>query len=457
MPSLPAKRLFDRSSELQARLHDLIPGGAHTYSRGSDQYPEHMTPVLVRGHGCRVWDADDNEYIEYGMGLRSVTLGHGFRPVVEAVCSAIANGTNFTRPTVLELAAAEDFLGLVPGADMVKFAKNGSDVTTAAVRLARAATGRVKVAACEQPFFSTDDWFIGATQMNGGIPESSREATVRFRYNDLESLAAVLSAGDVACVVLEAATATAEPKSGYLQGVRRLCDQHGSLLILDEMITGFRWSAHGAQTVYDVRPDLSCWGKAMGNGFPVSALAGKREFMELGGLRTDRERVFLLSTTHGAESGSLAAFRAVVKTYLNDDPVSRMEQAGKLLADGVRAAVHEAGLAEYVQLTGRTSCLNFVTRDPDKNPSQAYRTLFLQELLRRGVLGQSFVTSAAHSDHDIERTVAAVCGALPPYRRSIEQGSVDGLLEGRPVAPAIRRYAAPRTLEAPAGAPALIP
>ena len=163
MPSFPANRSFERSSELQARLHDLIPGGAHTYSRGSDQYPEHMTPVLVRGHGCRVWDADDNEYIEYGMGLRAVTLGHGFRPVVEAVCSAIANGANFTRPTVLELAAAEDFLGLVPGADyLVKFAKNGSDVTTAAVRLARAATGHVKVAACEQPFFSTDDWFIGS-------------------------------------------------------------------------------------------------------------------------------------------------------------------------------------------------------------------------------------------------------------------------------------------------------
>jgi glutamate-1-semialdehyde 2,1-aminomutase len=125
MPSFPANRSFERSSELQARLHDLIPGGAHTYSRGSDQYPEHMTPVLVRGHGCRVWDADDNEYIEYGMGLWAVTLGHGFRPVVEAVCSAIANGANFTRPTVLELAAAEDFLGLVPGADMVKFARTG--------------------------------------------------------------------------------------------------------------------------------------------------------------------------------------------------------------------------------------------------------------------------------------------------------------------------------------------
>ena len=452
MPPVPANRSFERSNTLQAKLHHLVPGGAHTYSRGSDQYPEFMAPVLTRGRGCRVWDADGNEYIEYGMGLRSVTLGHGFRPVVDAVCSAIADGVNFSRPTALELAAAEDFLNLVPGADMVKFAKNGSDVTTAAIRLARAVTGRVKVAACKQPFFSTDDWFIGTTEMDGGIPESSREATVRFSYNDLKSLAAVVGADDIACVILEAATSTTEPELGYLEGVRRLCDRHGSLLVLDEMITGFRWSAHGAQAVYDIRPDLSCWGKAMGNGFPVSALAGKREFMELGGLRTDRERVFLLSTTHGPERGSLAAFRAVVKAYANDDPIGRMENAGRLLVDGVEAAVRDEGMADYVQLTGRSSCLTFITRDAEKNPSQAYRTLFLQELLQRGVLGQSFVTSAAHTDLDIEQTVAAVRGALPLYKRAIEGGSVEGLLEGRPVAPAIRQLAAPRRIEPSAAA-----
>ncbi len=447
MPHVPANRSFERSSELQARLHHLVPSGAHTYSRGSDQYPEFMTPVLTHGRGCHVWDADGNEYIEYGMGLRSVTLGHGFRPVVEAVCSAIADGVNFTRPTALELAAAEDFLDLVAGAEMVKFAKNGSDVTTAAIRLARAATGRVKVAACEQPFFSTDDWFIGTTAMDSGIPEPTRKSTVHFRFNDLDSLSSVLAAGDVACVILEAATSAAEPAPGYLQGVRRLCDRHGTLLIIDEIITGFRWSPHGAQAVYDIQPDLSCWGKAMGNGFPVSALAGKREFMELGGLRTDRERVFLLSTTHGAETGSLAAFRAVVSAYADNDPIAIMERAGRLLVEGVEAAIADQALADYVQLTGRPSCLTFITRDADKNPSQAYRTLFLQELLQRGVLAQSFVTSAAHTDLDIEQTVAAVRGALPRYRRAIECGSIDGLLEGRPVAPAIRQFAAPRRIE----------
>ncbi|AKS36257.1 glutamate-1-semialdehyde 2,1-aminomutase [Mycolicibacterium goodii] len=448
MPDVPENRSFDLSNKMQSRLHDLVPGGSHTYSRGSDQYPEFMTPILTRGDGCHVWDVDGNEYVEYGMGLRSVTLGHGYRPVVEAVCAAIADGMNFSRPTELELAAAEDFLEMVPTAEMVKFAKNGSDVTTAAVRLARAATGRVKVAACLQPFFSTDDWFIGTTEMSGGIPETARQETVRFPYNDLPSLAAVLESDDFACVILEAATSTTEPEPGYLEGVRRLCDEHGALLIIDEMITGFRWSAHGAQSIYGIQPDLSCWGKAMGNGFPISALAGKRAFMELGGLRTDRERVFLLSTTHGPERGSLAAFRAVVRAYAGDDPIGRMEHAGRLLADGVQAAVREQGLSDHLQVVGRPSCLTFVTRDTELAPSQAYRTLFLQELIARGVLGQSFVTSAAHADLDIEATVDAVRCALPVYRRAIESGSVEGLLEGRPVAPAIRQYAAPRRIDA---------
>ncbi|MET0698518.1 MAG: glutamate-1-semialdehyde 2,1-aminomutase [Mycobacterium sp.] len=437
---------FERSAKLQARLHDLVPGGAHTYARGSDQYPEFITPILTRGASARVWDVDDNEYVEYGMGLRSVTLGHGFRPVVDAVSAAIVDGVNFSRPTELELAAAEDFLELVPGADMVKFAKDGSDATTAAVKLARAVTGRVNVAVCEQPFFSTDDWFIGTTAMDGGIPAATAAATLRFRYNDLESLAAVLAADDVACVILEAATATAEPQPGFLEGVRALCDQHGTLLVFDEMITGFRWSAHGAQSVYGVRPDLSAWGKAMANGFPLSALAGKREYMELGGLRAEGPRVFLLSTTHGPETASLAAFRAVVHEYRSGDPIARMEHAGRRLTEGVRAAVAEAGLGDYVQIIGRPSCLVFVTRDAEGTPSQAYRTLFLQELLRRGVLGQSFVTSAAHTDADIDHTVAAVRGALPVYRRAVDAGSVAGLLEGRPVAPALRATAHPREL-----------
>ncbi|MFV8054996.1 glutamate-1-semialdehyde 2,1-aminomutase [Mycolicibacterium peregrinum] len=436
-------RSFEQSNRLQARLHELVPGGAHTYARGSDQYPESMAPVLVRGKGCRVTDADGNEFVEYGMGLRAVTLGHGYAPVVEAVRAAIADGVSFSRPTVHELAAAEDFLRLVPGADMVKFAKNGSDVTTAAVKLARAVTGRTRIAICDQPFFSTDDWFIGTTAMASGIPDDVVAQTVRFPYNDVAALKECLQDNDVACVVMEAATATAEPGPGYLEAVRALCNRTGTLLVFDEMITGFRWSAGGAQAVYGVTPDLSCWGKAMGNGFPLSALAGKREFMELGGLRTDQDRVFLLSSTHGPETASLAAFRAVAQAYRDDDPVARMERSGRRLTEDVTAAAREAGLTDHVQVVGRPSCLVFITRDAEQVPSQAYRALFLQELLHHGVLGQSFVTSAAHGDDDIDLTVDAVRSALLVYRHAIDDGSVAGHLKGRPVAPAIRRTAYP--------------
>ncbi|WP_067709822.1 glutamate-1-semialdehyde 2,1-aminomutase [Nocardia yamanashiensis] len=434
-------REFGRSNAIQERLHQLVPGGAHTYARGADQYPDGMAPVLVRGAGARVWDADGNSYVEYGMGLRSVTLGHGYAPVVAAVAATIADGVNFSRPTELEMLAAEDFLSVVPGADMVKFAKNGSDTTTAAVKLARAVTGRETVAVCDQPFFSTDDWFIGTTEMDAGIPGVG---TVKFRYNSLESVAAVLESGAVACVILEQATAMAEPAPGFLEGVRALCDRHGTLLVFDEMITGFRWALGGGQSIYGVIPDLSCWGKAMGNGFPISALAGKREFMELGGLRTDADRVFLLSTTHGPETGALAAFRAVVEAYRTTDPVARMEAAGNRLADGVAAITAELGLSEHLQVIGRPSCLVYATRDAAGRPSQPFRTLFLQELLERGVLGQSFVTSAAHTDADIDHTLDAVRDAAAVYRKALDQGSVDGLLNGRPVAPALRRHAAPR-------------
>ena len=441
---------FTRSDAAQARLHELVPGGAHTYARGSDQYPEGMAPVIRRGRGARVEDLDGNTFVEYGMGLRSVTLGHAHPAVVEAVTQAVAEGTSFSRPTHLELAAAEDFLERVPGADMVKFTKNGSDATTAAVRLARAATGRPLAAICRShPFFSTDDWFIGTTEMSAGILPQHLTTTVGFDYNDLGSVRDLLAAhpGEIACFVLEAATALAEPEPGFLEGLRDLADQHGIVLVLDEMITGMRWSSGGAQAVYGVTPDLSTWGKALGNGVAVSALAGRRSLLELGGLSTDRPRVFLLSTTHGPETIGLAASLAVSRVYREEDVVGTMERQGTRLAEEVNAASRELGLEDHVAVIGRPSCAVFTTKDHLGRPSQAFRTLFLQELLQRGVLGQSFVISAAHTDEDLDLTVDAVRGALPLYARALEQGGVEGLLRGRPVAPALRSLAEPRRLE----------
>ena len=441
---------FVRSAAAQARLHELIPGGAHTYARGSDQYPEQMSPVIVRGSGARVEDLDGNWFVEYGMGLRSVTLGHGYRPIVDAVARAAADGVNFSRPSIWELRAAEEFLEQVPMADMVKFAKNGSDATTAALKLARAVTGRPLVAICRnQPFFSTDDWFIGATAMRAGIPTRISDLTVNFAYNDLESVRDVLSrhSGQVAAIFLEQATATAEPAPGFLEGLRALADEHGVVLVFDEMITGMRWARGGAQSIYGVKPDLSTWGKALGNGFSIAALAGRRDIMELGGLNTDRSRVFLLSTTHGAETTGLAAYLAVADEYRQRDVVGIMESQGRILADGINQAAADLGLSAQIAVIGRPSCMVFATKDAAGNPSQAFRTLFIQELLDRGVLAQSLVISAAHSVEDLSLTIDAFQGAMQVYRRAVEAGTTDGLLRGRPVAPAMREYAEPRRLD----------
>jgi len=436
---------FARSHELQERAHRLIPGGAHTYAKGDDQYPREAPGFFVRGEGCRSWDPDGNCFVEYGMGLRSVTLGHGYEPVVRAAQAALAQGTNFIRPHVLEADAAErllGFLGRDDGEHMVKFAKNGSDVTTAAVRLARAATGRDLVALCsDHPFFSTDDWFITTTAMSAGIPRSVAELTVGFHYNDLASLDACFDAHPdrIAAVVMEGESST-PPQPGFLEGVARICRERGAVFVLDEMITGFRLHQRGAQGLHGIDPDLATYGKALGNGMAVSALVGRRELMELGGLHTERERVFLLSTTFGGETHALAAAMAVMDAYESEPVIEHMWRYGERLADAVRAAVADAGLDGLVGVEGRPCNLLFFTKDPDGNRSQPYRTLFIQELVARGVIGPSFVDSYAHDDAALDQTVEAVRGALEVYRRAVDAGTTDGLLIGPPSKVVFRRY-----------------
>jgi glutamate-1-semialdehyde 2,1-aminomutase len=376
------------------------------------------------------------------MGLRSVTLGHAYPPVVEAAYRQMLLGENYTRPSALEVDCAEQFLRLIEGADMVKFAKNGSDVTTAAVKLARAFTGRDLVAICiDHPFFSTDDWFIGTTAMNAGIPQAIQDLTVKFHFNDLQSVRELFEAypGQIACLVMEAETAVA-PVGEFLSETLRLCHEHGALLILDEIITGFRWHVGGAQKMYDIVPDLSTFGKALGNGFSISALAGKREIMELGGLQHEKERVFLLSQTHGAENHVLAAARATMCVYEREPVIETLDRQGKRLAAGVSQVIESNSVGGYFELAGRPCNLIFMTRDQEKNRSQPFRTLFLQEIIRRGIIGPSLVVSYSHSDEAIDRTVEAIDGALGVYARALDEG-VEKYLTGRPVQPVMRKFA----------------
>ena len=431
---------FAASEEHTSAVRDLIPGGAHTYAKGEDQYPAGMAPVIERGAGCRVWDIDGNEFVEFGSGLRSTTLGHGFEPVVRAVQRQLADGVNFVRPHRLEREAAERMIDLVPSAEMVKFGVNGSDTTTAAVRLARAYTGRDMVAVCQQhPFFATDDWFIVTTAMSAGIPEAVRPLTVPFYYNDLPSLESLFGTypGQIAAVVLEAETAE-PPAPGFFAGLRELCDRHGALLILDEIITGFRWHERGAQFIYAIEPDLCTFGKGMANGFPLSALAGRREVMRLGGYAEDADRVFLLSQTAGGQPWALAALLAVIDTYEREHIAEQLHSIGADLRIAVEDVVAEAGLSSYFQLRGRDCNLVYVARDGDGHPSQEFRTLVLQEFLEHGILAPSFVVNAAHDPKAVRHAVDAVAELMPVYRRALEDG-VSAVLRGRPVRPAIRR------------------
>ncbi len=432
----------DTARGLQRRAHELIPGGCHTYAKGDDQFPLNAPPLMVRGRGCHAWDVDGREFIEYGMGLRSVTLGHAFAPVVEAAQRALADGVNFTRPAPIELACAETFLEAVPTAEMVKFCKDGSHAVDGAIRLSRAYTGRELVAICaDHPFFSTSDWFVGTTPMSGGTLPCVNDRIVSFPYGDLGALQALFDRHDgrIACVLMEAARLD-EPPPGYLQGVSELTRRHGSVLVFDEMITGFRWARGGAQAVYGVTPDLATFGKGMANGFSVSALAGRRELMDLGGLPKARERVFLLSTTHGAQTHELAAAMATLQVYRDQPVVETLHARGARLRAGVDAAAQRHGLSGQVGVVSRDCNLLFFTRDAAGQPSQPFRTLFMQELVRARVLAPSFVVSYSHGEADIDRTIEAVDAALAVYRRAID-GDVSEHLVGPAVKPVFRRTA----------------
>jgi glutamate-1-semialdehyde 2,1-aminomutase len=432
---------FTRSQKLQKKAHRLIPGGCHTLAKGDDQFPELAPGFISRGKGCHVWDADGNEFIEYGMGCRAVTLGHAYPSVVKAVQDELENGSNFGRPAPIEVECAEELLGMIEGADMCKFAKDGSTVTTAALKLARAHTGRDRIALCaDHPFFAIHDWFIGTTEIDAGIPECVKELSLSFRYNDIDSLHALFEKhpNEIAAVILEPAK-YADPEDDFLHKVQDLCNQNGAVFILDEMITGFRWDNGGAQKAYDIVPDLSTFGKGLANGMSVSALLGKKELMELGGLRDERERVFMLSTTHGAETHALAGAIATMKVYQEQPVIETLIKTGQRLKTGLDAVIVENGLAGIVKVIGKPQCMVLACCDADGRPSQAFRTLMLQETIKRGLLLPSLVVSYSHTEKDIDATVEAIDRSLYVYRRALSEG-VENYLVGRPSKVVYRKF-----------------
>lgn len=441
------------------RLNKVIPGGAHTYSRGDDQFPSNAPSILVRGSGAYVWDVNEKKYIDYGMGLRSVNIGYGNREIADAVMEEVLKGNNLTRASVTELNAAELLTNLIESADMVKFAKHGSTVTTAAVKLARAYTGKKYIAIpAEQPFFSFDDWFIGSTVLQKGVLKEASDFTIKFNYNNIDSLRQLFLQypDQIAAVMLEPATTlspcsnslydcenckdSCKAENHFLHEVKKMAHENKALFILDEMITGFRWHLKGAQYYYNITPDLSTFGKAMANGFAVAALAGRKEIMSLGSIINEgAERVFLTSTTHGAEMSALGAFIKTIEILERENVINHFFDYGNKLKNGINDIAKELGIFPYFYVEGYGCSPNYVTKDDKGQQSLAYRTLFSQEMIKNGVIMPYIALSFSHQITELELTLEAARKALNVYKQAIESG-IDDFLDGNIIKPVFRKY-----------------
>jgi glutamate-1-semialdehyde aminotransferase len=433
---------FSESDRYRERIHNLIPGGAHTYSKGDDQFPILSPAAITHGKGCRVWDPDGNEFIECLGGLASISLGHAYPTVIERVHKELLKGNNFSRPSTIEGEVAERFLANVRDHDMIKFAKNGSVVTTAAVKLARAYTGRKLVARpVDHPFYSYDDWFIGSTDVKSGIPDDISSLTVLYRSDDIQSLIDLFNKypTEIACVISEPEKFNVLPEN-YLKDAIELAHQHGAIWIMDEMITGFRTAYPGSMKKYDVVPDIATWGKGIANGFSFCCMTGKKEIMELGGIRNEgAEKLFLVSTTHGGETCSIAAALATMDEFENKDVLGHNHQMGQIFIEGSRDIIASHGLSNNIrnmQFNWHASLGYF---DLEGNNSFGLRTLFHQEMITRGILFQGiFCPHFSHSESDVKTILNAIDESCLIFKKGLEEGH-EKYLVGKPIKPVFRK------------------
>jgi glutamate-1-semialdehyde 2,1-aminomutase len=436
------KYSFELNNKLSAKAQALIPGGAHTYSKGDDQFPSNAPKIITHGKGCHLWDVDGNKFLDFGMALGTSLLGYAYEPILEVVKKEIENGVNFTRPSYIEAEVAEVLTEIIPSAEMVKFVKNGSDATTAAVKLARAATGRDYIARCVQdPFNSVDDWFIGSTVVDRGVPPVIRNLTLKFNYNDIESCKKLFEQypNQIAGFIFEPLSVV-KPENNFLHELQALCKKNGTVLIFDEVVSGFRFDLGGAQKLLGVTPDLTALGKTLGNGFSVSALVGKKEIMELGGFSHSGERVFLASTTHGAETHCLAAAKKAIEVMDKENLSGYIAKLGERLQGGVRQVIKEVGAEGYMDVVGYPCKSGFIAKNGKGEVCMTARTLFLQETCARGLLFPYVNLSLAHTNKEIDLAVEIIKDALITMKEAGDTAGMAALLQGPVVKPVFRKY-----------------
>jgi glutamate-1-semialdehyde 2,1-aminomutase len=424
-----ADKRYAKSEAYLDRATRVIPLGSQTFSKSITQYPVGVSPLaLARGKGSRVWDLDGHEYLDFVNALLAISLGYTDPDVDKAVAEQLALGTIFSLPHPLEAEVAELICACVPSAEMVRFGKNGSDATAGAVRLARAHTGRDHVLVCG--YHGWQDWFIGSTPRNRGVPEATRALTHAFPYNDLAALTELMDKyhGKVACVILEPMN-IAWPQPGYLEGVRELCSKAGALLVFDETITGFRFAKGGAQQLFGIKPDLTTLGKGLANGFPLSVVCGRRDIMML------MEEIFF-SFTLGGEALSLAAAKATISKINREPVIETMTKRGERLVAGLSALIEAEGLGGLLSVSGHPTWSFLNIADAPASTSWATKTLFLQEMFARGILVLSTHNiSYAHSEADIDQLLGVYGEVLPFVHRAAVDGCVEQHLKVRPLQP----------------------
>ncbi len=417
------------SDALYKRATGLIPAYSQTLAKSPSQYVKGIAPkYLKRGKGSHVWDVDGNEYIDYNMGIGPVSLGYCYSMVDEAIRNQLEKGIVFSQPHPLEVEVAELIREIVPNAEMVRYSKTGGDVTTAAVRLARAYTGRDTVLCCG--YHGWHDWYISVTDRDQGIPEFTRDLTYTFQYNDIQSLADSIDE-NIACVILEPVIFEA-PRDNFLQQVKDLCENYGVVLIFDEMWTGFRLALGGAQEYFGVKSDLQCFSKAVANGMPLSILSGRSEIMSL----CDKDVFFF--TTFGGEALSLAAAKATIEEMRDKNVPEYLARQGRKLLMGYNEIAVELGMP-YTRASGM-DCRSLISFDSSAGNPLEMKSLMQQELIQRGILWSGMhVVSFSHSDNDIAYTRDAYREVLPILRDAVSTGTVRQQLRGEPVEPVFRK------------------
>ena len=418
------------SQSLFTRAERLIPCGTQMLAKGPQQHTRGVAPIyLERGKGGRVWDVDGNEYIDLTMGMGPASLGYAYDRIDNAIRDQLTRGINFTLLDKVELEVAELLNEVIPCAERVRYGKSGADAVAAAVRLSRAHTGRDKIVCIG--YHGWHDWYIGATNRNRGVPAAVRALTTKVAYNDLDAIRAALDA-DVAALVMEPVVFEA-PNPGYLEQVKAMCRKNGTLLVFDEIWTGFRIALGGAQAYFDVTPDIGTFSKACANGMPISILAGRAEVM-----KTLEEPDFFFFTTFGGETLSLTATRETILEMKEKNVAKKVSAMTGRLRDGYNAVARELGIefTKSIGLDYRTM-VSFAPT-PAADPL-VLKSLVQQELIKRGVLWTGFHhTSFSHTDEDIAYVLSAYAEVLPIVKDAVDKGDVRARLRGEPVHPVFR-------------------